>query len=217
MILAVGKKAVPPLGATNSSLWLWVPAFVFAGTTVSLRPGWELLTANGTSMTIPLDRALYPPTLPALRRGRRDRALAAHLAACLSRNRLRGARAVVARALAQRTCAECRDHRRGAGGQSRGFRDDRWRRLSRPARGRARALGLESWPTHSSTRRSCDHPKASRCWSTRTTPARSASMNATVLVMPAMTSIQHRAGRCCVWRGRHSENGRHAAAVVVES
>jgi hypothetical protein len=33
VISVVGKKAVPH-GATNSSLWLWVPAF--AGTTVEI-------------------------------------------------------------------------------------------------------------------------------------------------------------------------------------
>src|SRR6185437_9322865 len=49
------------------------------------------------------------------------------------------------------------------------------------------------------------HPITSRFWSTPTTPAPSASTNATVLFMPAATSIRPRDGRYCGWNG--SRNG----------
>ena len=75
-------------------------------------------------------------------RRRRDRAVAADLAAGLSRDRFRRARRLVARALAQRTGAECGDHRRRAGRRAGRVRDHRRVRLSRSAGGRARSLGL---------------------------------------------------------------------------
>ena len=72
------------------------------------------------------------------RRRRGDRAVAGDLAAGLSLDRFRRARGVVARALAQRTGAQRRDHRCGAGRRAGRIRHHRRSRLSRPARGRPR-------------------------------------------------------------------------------
>ena len=125
-----------------------------------------------------------------------------NLAAGLSGDRFRRARAVVARALAQRAGAECGDHRRRTGRRADRIRHHRRDGLSRPAGGRPRSLGLRT-RRHAGRRGKTPVARRHHAAGQHRQRPRDPLLRAQRLCpMPARTSIRPRDGRCCGWSGR---------------